>query len=63
MTRQFHARVRRRPSSPKARARAPHVLSFRCYRLVPIDEPGESGYEIVEVCDPRNAMRLLVCER
>ena len=60
MTRQFHARVRR-PSLPKTRVVGPHTLSFRCYRLVPIDEP--EAYEIVELCDPRNAMRALVCER
>ena len=41
----------------------PSVLSFRCYRLVPIDEPGEDAYEIVELSDPRNAMRAFVCER
>ncbi|MGE5183965.1 MAG: hypothetical protein ACM31C_17965 [Acidobacteriota bacterium] len=63
MTRQFHARVRRRPSSPKGRVLGPHTLSFRCYRLVAIDEPGQDAYEIVEVCDPRNAMRVLVGER
>ena len=60
MTRQFHARVRRRPSLPEARVRKPHVLSFRCYRLVPIDEPGEEPFEIVELCDPRNSMRAFV---
>jgi hypothetical protein len=63
MTRQFHARVRRRQSSRKARVLGPHVLSFRCYRLVPINEPGEAAYEIVELCDPRNAMRVFLWER
>ncbi len=63
MTRQFHARVRRRPALPKARVPGPHVLSFRCFRLVAIDEPGEDAYEVVELCDPRNAMRAFVCER
>jgi len=63
MTRQFHARVRRHHSLPKARVAKPHVLSFRCWLLVPIDEPGEAAYEIVELCDPRNAMRTFVCER
>ncbi len=63
MTRQFHARVRRRPSSPKARVAKEHVMSFRCYRLVPIDEPGEDAFEIVELADPRNAMRAFVYER
>ncbi len=62
MTRQFHARVRRR-QSPKPRVLAPHVLSFRCFRLVPIDEPGQEPFEIVELCDPSNAMRALVGER
>ena len=61
MTRQFHARLRRRPSLPKARVLGPHALSFRCYRLVPIDGP--DAYEIVELCDTRNAMRAFVCER
>ena len=41
----------------------PHTLSFTCFRLVPIiDESGAPGYELVELCDPRNAMRLLVRE-
>ncbi len=61
MTRQFHARVRRRPSPPRTRVPGPYVTSFRCFRLVPIDEPGEDAYEIVELCDARNAMRALVC--
>jgi hypothetical protein len=39
------------------------MLSFRCYRLVPTDEPSEDRYEIVELCDPRNAMRAFVGER
>lgn len=59
MTRQFHARMRRAPK-PLQRASRPHTLSFRCYRLVPID-PG--AFETVELCDPRNAMRALVFER
>jgi hypothetical protein len=62
MTRQFHARVRRAPK-PQPRDRRPHTLSFRCFRLVSIDEPGSGGYETVELCDPRNAMRALVFER
>ena len=60
MTRQFHARVRRRPSLPKARVLGPHALSFRCYRLVPIEE---GAYEIVELCETRNTMRAFVYER
>ena len=57
MTRQFHARVRRaRPAKP--RDPRPHTLSFRCFRLVASDEP-----EVVELCDPRNAMRALLFER
>jgi len=66
MTRQFHARVRRAPkSTSKPKPRDPRRLSssFRCYRLVPIDEPGAEPYEIVELCDPRNAMRVLMFER
>lgn len=60
MTRQFHARVRRSPP-PKVRTAGPHTLSFKCYRLVPIiDEPGQPPFEIVELSDPRNAMRVLV---
>jgi hypothetical protein len=55
MTRQFHARLRR-AQKPKPRNPRPHTLSFRCYRLVSIDE-------IVELCDPRNAMRAFVFER
>ena len=57
MTRQFHARVRTRPAKPRA-ARQPraHTLSFRCFRLVSSDE-------IVELCDPRNSMRVLMFER
>ncbi len=62
MTRQFHARVRRAPK-PKPRDPRPHTLRFRCFRLVPIDEPTPDAYEIVELCDPRNAMRTLVFER
>jgi hypothetical protein len=55
MTRQFHARVRR-AQKPKLRDPRPHTLSFKCFRLVPID-----GF--IELCDPRNAMRVLVFER
>jgi hypothetical protein len=62
MTRQFHARVRRAPK-PKPREPRPHTLSFRCFRFVPIDEPGADAYEIIELCDPRNAMRALLLER
>jgi hypothetical protein len=62
MTRQFHARVRR-AQKPKLREPRPHTLSFRCFRFVAIDEPGPDAYEIVELCDPRNSMRVLVFER
>jgi len=62
MTRQFHARVRRAPTQ-KPRDPRPHTLSFKCFRFVPIDEAGAEPYEIVELCDPRNAMRALVFER
>jgi len=62
MTRQFHARVRRAQKS-KSRDPRPHTLSFRCFRFVSIDEPGPDAYEIVELCDPRNAMRALLFER
>ena len=55
MTRQFHARVRR-AEKPRLREARPHTLSFRCFRMVSSDE-------IVELCDPRNAMRVLVFER
>jgi hypothetical protein len=58
MTRQFHARVRR-AQKPKLRDPRPNTLSFRCFRLVPAPD----AYEIVELCDPRNAMRSLVFER
>jgi hypothetical protein len=58
MTRQFHARIRRLPT-PKPRTAGPYTLSFTCFRLVPIDEPGQP-FEIIEVCDPRNTMRVLV---
>ncbi len=60
MTRQFHARVRRAPTV-RPREPRPQTLSFRCYRLVPSGEPG--GYETVELCEPRNAMRAFVFER
>lgn len=64
MTRQFHARVRRAEKPrPKPRPPRPHTLSFRCFRFVAIDEPGADPYEIVELCDPRNAMRALLFER
>jgi hypothetical protein len=59
MTRQFHARIRRAPQ-PKSPEPRPHTLSFRCYRLVAIED---GGFETVELCDPRNAMRALVFER
>jgi len=59
MTRQFHARIRRAPQ-PKTRDTGPHTLSFRCYRLVAIED---GAFETVELCDPRNAMRALVFER
>jgi hypothetical protein len=62
MTRQFHACVRR-AQKPKSRDPRPYTLSFRCFRFVPTDEPGSSSYEIVELCDPRNAMRALLFER
>lgn len=62
MTRQFHARVRR-AEKPKPRDPRPHTLSFRCFRLVSIDEPGPDAFEIIELCDPRNAMRPLLIER
>lgn len=55
MTRQFHARVRR-VEKPKPRAVRPHTLSFKCFRFVADDE-------IVELCDPRNNMRVFVFER
>jgi hypothetical protein len=45
------------------RAPRPHTLSFRCFRFVPVDEPGPDAYEIIELCDPRNAMRALLFER
>ena len=66
MTRQFHARVRRVPRvvSPRPRERGPHTLSFTCFRLIALAEadrePGGPAHETVELCDPRNAMRLLV---
>ena len=75
MTPPFRPRARRaqkpkprepRPHAPSARKpRAPrlHTLSFKCFRFVPIDELGPGAYEIVELCDPRNAMRALVFER
>jgi hypothetical protein len=59
MTRQFHARVRRVPP-PRSRSAGPYTLSFKCYRLVRIGEPGQPPFEIIELCDPRNAMRVLV---
>jgi hypothetical protein len=62
MTRQFHVRVRR-AQKPKPLDRRRHRLSFRCFRFVPLDEPGADAYEIIELCDPRNAMRALVFER
>ncbi len=62
MTRQFHARVRR-SHKPKPRDPRPHTLSFKCFRLVPIDEPGLDAYEVIELCDPRNTMRAFVFER
>ena len=62
MTRLFHARVRR-AEKPKARELRPHTLSFKCFRLVPIDEPGPDAFELVELCDPRNAMRPLLLDR
>jgi hypothetical protein len=55
MTRQFHARLRR-AHKPKPRESREYTLSFRCYRVVTSDE-------IVELCDPRNAMRVLLFER
>ena len=64
MTRQFHARIRRAEQpKPRPRPPRPHTLSFRCFRGVPIDEPGADTHEIVELCDPRNTMRALVFER
>jgi hypothetical protein len=62
MTRQFHARVRLVPR-PEPRAAGPHTLSFTCFRLVPIDEPGQPPFDVVELCDPRNAMRALLVRR
>ena len=62
MTRQFHTRARR-VQQPKPRVPRPHTLSFKCFRLVPIDDPGPDANEIIELCDPRNAMRALVFER
>jgi len=62
MTRQFHARVRR-DQKQKPRDPRPHTLSFRCFRFVAIDEPDPEPYEIIELCDPRNAMRAFVFER
>lgn len=62
MTRQFHARINR-THKPKPREPRPHTLSFRSFRLVPIDEAGPDAYELIEVCDPRNAMRGFVFER
>ena len=58
MTRQFHARIRRRPT-PKVRVLGPYALSFKCFHLEQID--GE--YEAVELIDTRNTMRALVFER
>ena len=63
MTRQFHARVRRYQPLPKARVLGPHAVSFTCYRIVPIYEAGERSYEIIELCDTRNTMRVFICER
>jgi hypothetical protein len=62
MTRQFHARVRRIQKLKSCDSR-PHTLSFRCFRFVPIHGPGPDAYEIIELCDPRNAMRAFVFER
>jgi len=62
MTRQFHARLRS-AHKPKPREPRPHTLSFRCFRLVPIEEPGPDACETIELCDPRNAMRAFVFER
>jgi hypothetical protein len=42
-----------------ARVHAPHTSSFRCFRLVPIEEPGFGAYETVELCEPRRNMRAL----
>ena len=47
---------------PVSKAR-PHTLSFKCFRLVPINEPGFGPYETVELCEPRKSMRALLCER
>jgi hypothetical protein len=66
MTRQFHARARRALTpkpTPNPRDPRPHTLSFKCFRFVSVDEPGSDVYEIIELCDPRNAMRVLVFER
>jgi len=59
VTRQFHARVRPRKPVPKERVVGPYTLSFRCFRL----EGAHGEFGAVEVCDPRNAMRVLVFER
>jgi hypothetical protein len=58
MTRQFHAHAGRRGWVHTRAARA-YTLSFRCYRLVPTEGTGLE-YELVELCDPRNAMRVFV---
>jgi hypothetical protein len=62
MTRQFHARLRS-AQKPKPREPRQHMLSFTCFRLVPLDDLGPDAYEIIELCDSRNAMRALVFER
>ncbi len=59
MTRQFHPRVRVVPRLPR-RAPRPFMLSFTCFRLVKVDEPGEPPYAPIELADPTNAMRVLV---
>jgi hypothetical protein len=45
------------------RAPGPYTLSFTCFHLERIDEPGQPAYEAIELCDPRNAMRALVIAR
>ncbi len=63
MTRSFHRPVRLIHRRPR-RAPRPETLSFKCFRLVAIEdrEPGEAAYVAIELMEPTNAMRDLVME-
>ncbi|MEO7731353.1 MAG: hypothetical protein ABIY55_10295 [Kofleriaceae bacterium] len=41
--------------------RPPHTLSFTCFHLVEVPDPGpgEAAYTAIELCDPGMAMRHL----